>query len=185
MSEQDLKIGFCPTMSEIAQKIGSKNEGVSLIPLGSAAEALYYVKSATLDAVIIGRIAKRKEISDSVRRLVLQDKGATLVARQKGFIHYRDLPQIPIVTYLDEKTVQALVSDIRNTQFVIDFTEAEAYLSRNNAALIDWSDYNDSLELLIPVDEAGNKIIDFRLPSLYYQAAREEDVKNLELDGLV
>ena len=185
MSRNELKIGFCPTMSEIARKIGQKNGNVTLIPLGSAAEALYYVKSGALDGVIIGRIAKRTEISDSVRRLALQNQGVTLVARQKGFIDYRDLPHIPIVTYLSEETVRPLIHDTRNTQFVIDFNEAEAFLTRNNAALIDWSDYSDSLELLIPVDESGNKIIDFRLPSLYYQASREEEVKNLNLDGAV
>ncbi len=185
MAENDLKIGFCPTMVEIAKKIGQENENISLFPLGSAAEALYYVKSAALDGVVIGRIAKAAEISDSVKRLPLQEEGVTLVARRKGFIDYRNLNQIPIVTYLNEATVKSLISDTQNVQFVTDFDETEGLLTHSNAALIDWKDYNDSLELLIPADEAGNKVIDFRLPTLYYQAVKEEVVKNLKLDGSV
>ena len=185
MAENELKIGFCPTMAEIAKTIGIENKNVALYPLGSAAEALYYVKNTALDCIVIGRIAKVSEISESVRRMPLQENGTTLVARRKGFIDYHDLPLIPIVTYLDEHSVASLITDTRNTQFVADFDEAMAQLTHSNAALIAWKDYNDSLELLIPADEVGNKIIDFRLPTLYYQAGKEGIVRNLKLDGLI
>ena len=182
MVANEFKMGFCPTMTNIAQAIGKSNKNISLFPLGSAAEALYYVKNGVLDGVVIGRIAKTAEISESVERLPLQTEGVTLVARQKGFINYKDLNQVPIVTYLDQQVVKTVIPNTKNIQYVSDFTETMAELNFSNAALIKWSDYNDSLELLIPVDENGNKIISFRLPTLYYQTDKKSIVKNLVLD---
>jgi len=73
------------------------------------------------------------------------------VARQKGFVYYKDLNQVPIVTYLDQQLVKAVIPSTENIQYVSDFSEITTQLNFSNAALIKWEDYNDSLELLIPV----------------------------------
>ncbi len=73
------------------------------------------------------------------------------MARQKGFVYYKDLNQVPIVTYLDQQLVKAVIPSTENIQYVSDFSEITTQLNFSNAALIKWEDYNDSLELLIPV----------------------------------
>ncbi len=171
-------LGFCPTMSGWAKRLNSIDNSIELYPLNSAAEALYYVKNGMVDGIVVGRYAKKREISPAIDKRCLVKEGATLVNRQKGFVEQSDLKFLKIVTYLAEEKVREMLPDTQNMIFVDSFESAVAQLNSVDAALIDWHDYRDEFELLIPV-EKGEKVKRFRLPVLYYNRQKQDYVRDL------
>ncbi len=167
----DFKLGFCPTMANIAIDLKSKNDLIELYPFGSAAEALFYLKQNAMDGIVIGRFAKQAEISPQIDKQCLQKEGYTLISGQKGFIEFEYIGRLQVHTYLPETLVKEKFPELKNIQFHPDKNTALQNVNRTEVALIDWHDYEDRFELMIPVDEGG-KIKKYRLPILYYQKAK-------------
>lgn len=87
----------------------------------------------------------------------------TLVNSNKNIVYYSQLSNLKIHTYLDKKEVKDFLGNIDNVVFhksIEDINSEEIFL-------IDWKDYNDSYELLIPIDENNLKVKKFRIPVLY------------------
>ncbi len=170
----DFKLGFCPTMEGIARKIAHKTNNISFIPLGSAAEALYYLREDQIEGALIGRIAKKSEITPDIIKVNLQKDGFTLISLHKGFINKSDLPALPVVTFIPPDIVKNVIPEVKNVKLVESEEEMFNYLN-DHAGLIPWSNYKDEYELLIPM-EAGGKMIRFRLPVIYYRKGNEDVV---------
>jgi len=77
------------------------------------------------------------------------------------------LSEIPVITYLSESDLGDLKNQFTKISFVSSLDEC---LTDNleTPVLIDWRDYRDEFELLIPM-EAKGKDPRFRAPVLYYK----------------
>jgi hypothetical protein len=161
---QKIVLGYCPTMYEYARNIQELNDNLELRLFESSLTAINQLKSGNLDIILIGRIAKLNELNNAYELRLRQ--GMTLVSINKNFILEQDLINIPIHTALSREIVE-LYFPITNN---IIFHDSLDYAIRNGihqSVLIDWNDFNDDFELLIPVDAQMNKIEKFRLPILY------------------
>ncbi len=159
-----LILGYCPTMRYLAQNIANNNENIELMQFGLTVEALNELNKGNADFVLVGRIAKRNEIEDSFE-LRLRS-GLTLVSKEKSFIYYDALPNMEIHTAIDKEAVKQYLLESENIIFY-NSTENAIKNGLNEIVLIDWSDYIDDFELVIPVDRNLDKIEKFRIPIIY------------------
>ena len=156
-------IAFCPTMNPFAEKL-VQIEGIKMIPLQSAGQSLATLKAGEVQGVLIGRYAKGREIDSETQQDILQG-GCTLVYRAKTGIGETELKNVAVNTYLADEDIQAfkpLLGEIHR------FDSLDACLKDQLATpiLIDWQDYRDEFELLIPMNNYG-KVSLFRAPVLY------------------
>jgi len=173
MSNQDRKAAFCPTMAPFVQEINFK-ENVKFYDAGSAANALSYLMSGEVDAVLIGRAAKKNEINAQVKEKRLQ-QGYTLVFHRKMGVDSSQLSQFPVHTYLAQNIAEKILPD-NNITYHASLDECLAS-GLAEPVLIDWNDYRDEFELLIPMD-SGGKVSLFRAPVLYSTCPIEEILKD-------
>ncbi len=171
--DTNFKLGFCPTMANIAIELKGENNFIELYPLGSAAEALFYLKQGAMDGIVIGRFAKQAEISQQIDKHCLQKEGYTLISHQKGFVEFEHIGRLQVHTYLPENLVREKFPELKKIKFHPTKTAALQNVNSTEVALIDWHDYDDRWELMIPVDEGG-KIKKYRLPILYFQKKKAE-----------
>ncbi len=164
IENQPIKLGYCPTMVEIAKMIQEKNQHVSLVPYDFTAQALQSLNKKEVDVVLVGRIAENNELGEVFEKR-LKD-GLTLVGREKMLIRMDDLQKSRIHTYVTKEQAQEYIP---NTDKIIYHDSFESAIKEgiNDAVLIKWSDFSDDFELIIPVDENMNKIEKFRIPVLY------------------
>ena len=131
------------------------------IDLGSARAVLMALESGDVDVGVIGRTAKRAEFTGFERRI---GDGYTLVTDRKQMVPNSELPHIPVNTILPEETVRTKFPYLEN----VTYRKAMGgRLGVGEVWLISWDDWNDSFELLIPVDKHYNKNPDFRVPHLF------------------
>ena len=160
-------ISYCPTMEPFAQKIAGNIQDVELVPVGSAAQAMRMLYNNQVDSVLIGRVATSREVDDNTIETRLAD-GITLVYRQKSGLPVSSLSEIPVATYLpDEK-----LGELKNAFGQInryDTLEECLQDGLETPVLIDWKDYQDYFELLIPMYENGAKDARFRAPVIYHK----------------
>ncbi len=167
-----LKLGYCPTMENNANKIALSNKNIHLIKYSSTIDVLKDLNENKIDIGLVGRVAKSDELKKEFNELRL-DKGFTLVNSQKKIIPYYQLKNIQIHTYLHKEEVQNFLGNIDN----VIFYESIKDIKSNEILLIDWTDYSEDYELLIPIDENNMKIEKFRIPVLYSYI----NLNNLEL----
>ncbi len=170
-------LGYCPTMSDLAKDIASKNSYVSLQPFDYTAEALQALNDGDVDLVLVGRLANGNEVNNPFEKQLRQ--GLTLVGREKRLMHISQLKDSRIHTAADEKLASEYLP---NTEKLIfhESTESAIREGMDDIVLIDWNDYADSLGLVIPVDNAGNKIEKFRIPVIYSNSRRH--IENLHAE---
>ena len=167
-----MKIGNCPTMEKYTEEI-SKKYNLDIVRNHSAAEVLYNLSAGNLDIGLIGRKAEKAEFVGYEKRL--KDVGYTLIYRGKSAIDYRQLGAITVHTYLPEDIVKNNFPEFRN---VVYHQSLEESLREGEINLISWDDWRDEFNLLIPIDEFGNKIEKFRTPILY---SKNEIIKKMNL----
>ncbi len=169
-TNNSIKIAYCPTM-EVFMNALSDMEGLEIIPVSSAGQALFLLKSGTVDAVIIGRRAKRQELGDDTRFLRIKG-GYTLVYRQKTGIPVESLKDIEVLTYIDDEKISHISGFFGAVKHLNSLDECLKY-GLEIPVVIDWDDYRDDFELLIPVNERGEKVPEFRAPVLYHNGIPE------------
>ena len=170
-----INIAFCPTMQPFAEKL-AQIEGINMVPLQSAGQSLAMLKSGRVQGALIGRYAKRQEIDSETQREILKG-GCTLVYRVKTAIREDDLKNIAVNTYLDEGEIQpfqALIGEIHH------FDSLEACLNDQlqTPVLINWQEYRDDFELLIPMNAHGKTPL-FRAPVLYAKGIDAAMIKRI------
>ncbi len=176
VEKQPIRLGYCPSMSGIAEEIATKNSHVSLVPYDFTAQALQSLNNKEVDAVLVGRLAEKSEIGETFERR-LRD-GLTLVGREKRLISIDGLQRGKIHTYVGKEQAQEYISRSDNVIFHDSF-ESAIKDGINDVVLIRWSDFSEGLELVIPVDDDMDKIEKFRIPVLY--SYDEVYIKNLEV----
>lgn len=158
-------MAFCPTMQPFAESITGSIDLVQPVPAGSAAMVLQMLKSGIVESVLIGRTAKSYELGNEVEFKRLKE-GITLVYKDKTSISKDQLKEIPVKTYLDKNSLGGVAGFFTKIAYIKskdDCLKGELSIP----ALINWRDFRDSFELLIPVDENG-KVPEFRAPVFYY-----------------
>lgn len=173
---KSITLGYCPTMSSLAEEIASKNSHISLQPFDYTAEALQSLNNGDIDLVLVGRLAKKDELNNAFEKWL--GEGLTLVGREKKIVHISQLQNNRIYTAVDEKLANEYLPHTENIIFH-ESTESAIREGMNDIILIDWKDYTDNLELVIPIDDLGNKIEKFRIPVLY--SYDDANIKNLEV----
>jgi hypothetical protein len=148
---------------------------VELVPLGSASLAMSLLRSGAIDIALIGRDAYARELTSAIGRRRLLG-GYTLVFTRKAAIPKEQLAEIPIKTYLDPAVVEKLIPTLNNVSFYESFAECEQ-AEPETPMLIDWKDFKDDHEMLIPLEANGAKVAAFRAPVIFYNTAKiGEDV---------
>ena len=163
-NNKNIRLGYCPTMSNLAQDIQSKNNQISLIPFDYTAQALSALNNAEIDVVLVGRIAEKTELNDSFE-IKLRD-GLTLVGKKKKMISINELQNMIVHTSESEEEAKKYIPE---TAEIVYHNSVEDAIEKglDEAVLINWKYYSDNLELVIPIDENMNKIEKFRMPVLY------------------
>ncbi|MFW5865619.1 MAG: hypothetical protein ACOCU6_00835 [Nanoarchaeota archaeon] len=174
-SKDPVTLGHCPTMADLAKEIASKNEHVSLVRYGSTAKALDELDNGSVDVVLVGRLAHQSEVNDGFEKRL--EEGLTLVGTEKKLMRMSDIKRSKVHTAVSEDLTGEYLPNANNIVFH-DSTDSAIQKGLNDIVLIDWNDYTDDMELVIPVDMAGNKIERFRIPVLY--STDEDYIKQLE-----
>lgn len=164
IKEEPVILGYCPTMAGHSEEIQSKNTQITRQAYPSTHAVLSALNKGQIDIALVGRIAKQNEL-EHPSELRLRE-GLTLVGREKRLIPLEELKDVRIHTYLSEEKVREYLPDTEEIIYHPSFEEA-IRKGMIDIVLIDWKDYTDSLELVIPIDIQMNKIERFRLPTLY------------------
>ncbi|MFP4523832.1 MAG: hypothetical protein ACLFO2_00755 [Candidatus Woesearchaeota archaeon] len=162
--EEPVTLGYCPTMSGLAERVASENPVVSLRPFDFTAQALQGLNDGLVDAVLVGRPAREGELDDAFEKRL--GTGLTLVGRQKRLISVAELGRSRIHTAADEGLARDYLPPTAEVVFH-DSVESALREGLDEMVLVDWDEYSDGLRLVIPVDAAGRKVERFRLPVLY------------------
>ncbi|MFP4195985.1 MAG: hypothetical protein ACLFSN_04435, partial [Candidatus Woesearchaeota archaeon] len=156
--------GHCPTINDLAEEIASKNEHVSLVHHESTAQALDELNKGSVDVVLVGRLAHQSEVNNGFEKRL--ESGLTLVGTEKKLMRMSDVERSKVHTAVGEDLAREYLPNSKNIVFH-DSTDSAIQKGSNDIVLIDWNDYTDDMELVIPVDMDGNKIERFRIPVLY------------------
>ena len=144
---------------------------IEQVPIPSAGQALFLLKSGAVDGTIVGRYAKQTELGDEPEFLKLRG-GKTLVYMQKTGIPVDALKDVQVLTYLSPDEISHLSPFFGKVEYLGSLGECLKY-GLEIPVIIDWNDYRDDFELLIPVNERGEKVLDFRAPVLYHSGLPE------------
>ena len=160
---QSIRIGYCPTMQSYAENLIRQNVNTELISFRSADEVLRGMKNNLIDIALIGRKAKSEEIGGVAEKRI-ESPAYTLIAPEKQMIDYRGLGNFEIKTCLDENATLEKFPELNPVFGDCRFADGGIWL-------ISWDEFTDEMDLLIPVDENGNKIAKYRTPFLYGEEA--------------
>ena len=170
-----MKLVYCPTMTPFANDIlKNVSDEVEFIKVPSAAQALSMLKYNEVDSVLIGRCAKQREISNDTKELRLKD-GYTLVFKDKEMIYEDELKTLSVLTYLDENKLYEFKDSFKEIKYLSSLKECLKF-QLDIPILIDWKDFREDFQLLIPINNNG-KVMKFRAPVLYYKEMNEELIK--------
>ncbi|RKX66943.1 hypothetical protein DRP44_03120 [candidate division TA06 bacterium] len=171
-----IKIAYCPTMKQYAETISKNINEVDMLEGSAAAAVLAAFRENQVDGVLIGRRAKRYEIDERTKFRKLKS-GLTLVYLQKAAIDEAQLSSIPVKTYLKKERLLQVEHLFKSVEYRSSF-EACFEDGLEIPAIIDWDDYKDEFELLIPMNRYGKTPI-FRAPVLYYKDIGENIVESI------
>ncbi|MGM5482673.1 MAG: hypothetical protein ACQESF_04385 [Nanobdellota archaeon] len=160
--DEKVVIGFCPTMSDLAKNIQKKNNKVSLRNFASTSSAISALNSGSVDVILVGRLAKSYELDAYEKRL---RKGFTLVGHEKKFISRSELEDSIVHTAAKKEKVKEYLP-IKTKVVYYDSVEEAINYGLEELVLINWNDYTDELDLVIPV-VGSDKIEKFRIPVMY------------------
>ncbi len=170
-------IAYCPTMEPYIVKIQEHFPEVNFISMPSAGMVLSKLKQHTIDGVIIGRPAYSYELNPDTKFVRFRD-GYTLVYQSKMAIEEKKLKELKIITYLKRETIKEYLPLFKSIEFL---PSLQACLSFNLATpvLIDFKDFSDNFELLIPVNAYGKSQM-FRAPVMYHNHIDSALIERME-----
>ena len=174
--ENKVKLGFCPTMTPYAEGFDKNIDDIELVRVPGAAGVMNMLLAGAIDAALIGREAYKRELNDNIKKKRLKG-GYTLVYKDKIGIPKEKLKEISIKTYLPKNIVSDLLPNIGNITFYTSIEECEKE-NMDMPMLIDWKDFKDEHEMLIPQEANGMKTPIYRAPVIFYNKEIEEFVNS-------
>ncbi|MFW6450412.1 MAG: hypothetical protein ACOCZ6_05140 [Nanoarchaeota archaeon] len=176
-ANEKISLGYCPTMEDRAEKIADNND-VKLKPYDYTSQALQALNNGQVDVVLVGRLAGKNEVGDVYEKRLKE--GLTLAGREKQFIHVNELQQRKVHTTANKELAGKYVPE--ENLILHNSTQAAINDGIDDLVLINWTDYSDELELVIPVNNAKQKIEKFRIPVLY--SYNKEYIESLKMEGI-
>ena len=170
------RVAFCPTMGVFMERLDDMEE-IEQVPVGSAGQALVLLRTGQAEGVIIGRYAKAVELPNNAKFVKLMG-GKTLVYQQKMGVPVEALKDVDALTYLKPEEIAHISGLFRHVEHLESLDDCLRYGLRI-PVIIDWNDYRDEFELLIPVNERGEKVMDFRAPVMYHRGISEEIISRI------
>jgi len=168
-----IRMAFCPTMEPFAESIATSIDSIEAVPAGSAAMVIKMLQGGMVESVLIGRTAKSYELDGDVKHKRLKE-GVTLVYKDKTSIYQDQLKEIPVKTYLDKNSLGEVAGFFTKIAY-LDSKDDCLNGDLSIPSLIDWRDFRDSFELLIPVNGTG-KVPEFRAPVIYYNKSVDKNL---------
>jgi len=174
-----LRLSYCPTMLPYIEKIKEKNLDIEIVNGQSAAGVLSMLRNNQIDMIMIGRKAYQRELKLDVKEKRLQN-GYTLAYSQKSFILEEQLGEVAIKTYISKSIVEKDFAFLKNVEYYDSKEECmEDFLSI--PTLVDWNDFEEDYQLLIPMDNNRNKLSSFRAPVIYFNKNVDDSIlKSIE-----
>ncbi len=99
--------------------------------------------------------------------------------RQKTGIPVESLKGIDVITYLSPERISHLSSFFRHIKHLESLEDCLNF-RLEVPVIIDWNDYRDDFELLIPMNKMGEKVQEFRAPVLYHIGIPDEIVLKIQ-----
>ena len=171
-----VKLGFCPTMTPYAEGFNKNIENIELVRVPGAAGVMNMLLAGAIDAALIGREAYARELNSNIKKKRLKE-GYTLVYKDKIGISKEKLKEISIKTYLPKNIASDLLPNMENITFYTSIEECEKE-NMDMPMLIDWKDFKDQHEMLIPLEANGMKTPIYRAPVIFYNKKIEEFVNS-------
>jgi hypothetical protein len=168
------RLGYCPIMKTELNKLNISE--LELFEFNNSQEVLKALQNKKIDIAVIGRKARREEITEQIRYLQLRPEDVTLVSLRYAQMTLENLENINIHTWLNTDELGLLFSNLN----VIAYETSKEASSNglNEAVLINWRDVDyEKHELLVALDNGGNKLEYFRSPHVYFEDVNI--VKNL------
>lgn len=98
-----------------------------------------------------------------------------MIAQNQAAVPYDALLNVRIFTLEENRDASAILPRGTSIIYYQDFDRMLAEMEGPSAVLMRWSELPAFYQLLIPVDEGGNKIPEFRSPHFYYDETAEMD----------
>ena len=171
-------LGYCPTMEPIVTDLHNNHPNLMIVRYESASSALQALSAGSIDGVIVGRVARKNELSEGIILVRIND-GFTLIAQQQAMIPFEDLANINVLTMAAEVEAEKLFPHGTNIKYFQDFNQMLTDLDQTSAILLHWSEVPEEYQLLIPIDGQGNKITQFRSGHFYYRESAADDLSSV------
>jgi len=176
-NKRQIKLGYCPTMRDKAGWIQNYDYEIVLVELESAGQVLEYLTQGQVALGLIGRKARRQEIGNQIEEIVIDKQGLTLVANNYQVMAYDELAGVPIKTSLEKDMVISKLADLS-----FEFDKSDKILA-DEIRLMAWDEFNYSQgEIVVVVDENGDKVKALRAPFLYFSNDSGDLVNKLLTD---
>ncbi len=174
-AESQVQVAYCPTMQPIVDKLNSTKE-VKFNLVGSAQEALQLLRLNKVDTAIIGRKARPQEIQNSTQKLQADSTATTLAASHYQIVTSNDLTSQVITTNLPVETASKKYPNFK----FISAKDVGTANKTSDLELVLWKDFDYSQhDLVVVVDDSGNKMASFRTPFFYYKEGKEDVIHML------
>ena len=169
-----IKLSYCPTMAPYVEKLINGNLDLEIINGISAARTLSMLRNKEVDIIIIGRKAYKRELNVDIKEERLKN-GYTLAYSQKTLIPSENLKELTIKTYISKIIVEKDFPFFNKVEYFNSKKECMKD-SLSIPVLVDWNDFEEEYELLIPIDRNRNKLDVFRAPVVYYNKSVDESI---------
>ncbi|BEP29706.1 hypothetical protein [Helicovermis profundi] len=169
-----LKLSYCPTMLPYINKLIDNKIDLEIVNGMSAAGVLAMLRNREVDMIIIGRKAYKRELNLEIKEKRIKN-GYTLAYSHKTSISKERLKELAIKTYIPKVIVEKDFSFFEQVEY-FDSKKDCMKNSFSTPTLVDWNDFEEEYELLIPMDENRNKLNIFRAPVVYYNENIDESL---------
>jgi hypothetical protein len=171
-------LGYCPTMTPHVHTLMDAYPQLTAIQFENAAMAMDALRRGTIQAALIGRVAREHEKDDSFQLIRVWD-GYTLITQNQAGILFEDLRRLEVITSEENTEAHAILPEGTIIHTTPNLDQALQDMHASTVILLRWSQVPSAYQLLIPVDPNGNKVPEFRSPHLYYNENTQGDFSQM------
>lgn len=165
IGEKKIFIGFCPNIDTYGDQLVEKYDYLKKVPYSSSNLSLADLRAGKIDLIISSRRAHPSELVPGMKEKLLKDNFVLVHSSPNG-IHFQDLRQMTLRTYLPEEEVKKVLPT--RTEVITDLDKNNIQENDlNDLLILKWSDFQDNYNFISVYDDFGTRQ-EFRGPFLYY-----------------
>ncbi|HDQ16624.1 MAG TPA: hypothetical protein ENN31_00710 [Candidatus Vogelbacteria bacterium] len=169
-----ISIGYCSNIDNYGDKLVGKYDYLQKIPYDNSNLTLNDLKVGKIDLALASRRALSDELAPGTKEKLLEDN-FVLVYHLPGSLHYRDLQEMTLRTYLPEEEVRKALPS--KTKVITDLDKDNIQEEDlQDLLILKWSDFQDDYHFVSVYDDFGTRQ-EFRAPWLYYFDERFADLE--------